>query len=256
MFWLKKLISALLLPVPFGLFWITLGIILLSLDCAKRFRLSCFLIGLFVITLFSLNPISTALLDTLQSQYAPLMTIPNNVTQVVVLGGGVSGGKDYPPNLTLNSASLSRLVEGIRLFKLIQKNNPDAELILSGGRVFQSPATAGKMRNAATMLGVDEKNMVIEDGSRDTHEEALFLKKTVKNNSFILVTSAYHMPRAMDLFNQLGMHPIAAPTQFLGYRYTLSLWCIPTANSLAVSDIAIHEYLGILWTKIQGYIGK
>src|SRR3990167_6784495 len=88
MFWLKKLISALLLPVPFGLFWITLGIILLSLDCAKRFRLSCFLIGLFVITLFSLNPISTALLDTLQSQYAPLMTIPNNVTQVVVLGCG------------------------------------------------------------------------------------------------------------------------------------------------------------------------
>lgn len=255
-FWLKKLVSGFLLPLPFGLLWILAGIILLIASRAKRLRNLCFFVGFFIITLFSLNPVSVALLDELQSQYAPLMHPPTNINQIVVLGGGVSGGKDYPPNLTLNSASLSRLVEGIRLLKEIQKTNPTATLILSGGRVFQSPAVAGKMRNTALMLGVDEKNTLLEDGSQDTREEALFIYKVVGDNPFILVTSAYHMPRAMALFQNVGMHPIAAPTQFMGYHYDFTLWCIPNANSLIVSDIAIHEYLGIIWAKIRGYIGK
>lgn len=254
LFWLKKLISGFLLPTPFGLFWIALGIFLLLIGKAKRMRLCCIIVGFVIITAFSLNPISFQLLNSLQSQYAPLLFAPTDVTQVVVLGGGIGGKKDYPPNLTLNSASLSRLVEGVRVLKLLQIQNPNAQLILSGGRVFQSPAVAGKMRNAAMMLGVDQKNIVLEDGSTDTHKEALFLKKFVGKNPFILVTSAYHMPRAMDLFRGLNMHPIAAPTQFIGYHYDFWAWCIPSANSLAVSDIALHEYLGILWAKMRGDI--
>ena len=152
--------------------------------------------------------------------------------------------------------NVKRLVEGIRLLKEIQKVNPNAQLILSGGRVFQSPAVAGKMRNTALLLGVDDKNMILEDGSQDTHQEALFIHKIVGNQPFVLVTSAYHMPRAMALFQDAGMNPIAAPTQFMGYKYDFALWCIPNANSLIVSDIAIHEYLGIIWGKIRGYIKR
>lgn len=254
-FWLKKIVSGFLLPLPFGLLWILAGIILLIISRAKRMRNTCFFIGFFIITLFSLNPISVTLLDELQSQYAPLMYPPKNITEIVVLGGGVSGGKDYPPNLTLNAASLSRLVEGIRLLKEAEKNNPEAQLILSGGRVFRSPAIAGKMRNTAVMLGVNRDNIVLEDGSQDTHQEALFIRKLIGENKFILVTSAYHMPRAMALFKGLNMHPIAAPTQYLGYHYNFVTWCIPNANSLIVSDTALHEYLGIIWAKIHGYIG-
>lgn len=255
-FWLKKLVSGFLLPLPFGLLWILAGIILLIIGRAKLLRNTCFFIGFFIITLFSLNPISVSLLDELQSQYAPLMYPPSTITDIVVLGGGVSGGKNYPPNLTLNSASLSRLVEGIRLLKEAEKNNPQAKLILSGGRVFQSQAIAGTMRNTAVMLGVARKNIVMEDGSQDTRQEAIFLQKIVGDQPFVLVTSAYHMPRAMGLFEHLGMHPIAAPTQYLGYRYDFALWCVPNANSLIVSDIALHEYLGIIWAKMHGYIGK
>lgn len=254
-FLLKKLISGFLLPLPFGLFWIALGLILLMAHRAYRTRNTCFAVGFFIIALFSFNPMSTVLLNSLQSQYAPLIHPPSDVTQIVVLGGGVSGGKDYPPNLTLNAASLSRLVEGVRLLKEIQKNNPTAQLILSGGRVFRTPAVAGKMRNTAVMLGVNQKNTILEDGSQDTHQEAILLQKTLDNKPFILVTSAYHMPRAMALFQNLGMHPIAAPTQFLSHHFDLSWLCI-NANSLIMSDIALHEYLGILWERFQGYISK
>ena len=192
-FWLKKMVSGFLLPLPFGLLWILAGIILLIACRAKRVRNACFFIGFFIITLFSLNPISVTLLDELQSQYVPLLYPPKDVTQIVVLGGGVSGGKDFPPNLTLNSASLSRLVEGIRLLKEAQANNPNAQLILSGGRVFRSPAIAGKMRNTAVMLGVDHNSIVMEDGSQDTHQEAVFIQKIVGEKPFILVTSAFRL---------------------------------------------------------------
>lgn len=253
LFYTKKLISAFLLPLPFSLLWMLLGILFI-LTQTDRLRNICFIIGFVILSVFSFNPVATALLNHLQNQYAPLINPPADATEIVVLGGGVSGGKNYPPNLTLGTASLSRLVEGIRLFKLIQKNHPDAKLILSGGRVFLAPSVAGKMKNTAVMLGVDEKNIILENGSEDTHQEALYLQKIIGNARFILVTSAYHMPRSMDLFQAQGMHPIAGPTQFLGYRDESTLWYIPTTSALILSDIAIHEYLGILWAKWQGYI--
>lgn len=255
-FWIKKLISNWLLPLPFGLFWIAIGVLILLAKRSRRLGIISISMGFFIITLFALNPVSTSLLHTLQSQYAPLTLPPNDVDKIVVLGGGVSGGKDYPPNLTLSASSLSRLIEGIRLLKLVEKNHPDALLILSGGRVFQSPAVAGKMRNTALMLGVSEKNTLLEDGSRDTHEEAIYLQKIMGDKPFILVTSAFHMPRAMALFQTLSMHPIAAPTQFLGQHYNPLFWYIPNANSLIYSDLAIHEYLGMAWANLLGYIKK
>jgi len=255
-FWLKKLISNLLLPLPLGLFWLAIGILILLAKRSKRLGIISIAMGFLIITFFAFNPVSAKMLHALQSQYTPLMTPPNDVDKIVVLGGGVSGGKNYPPNLTLSSSSLSRLIEGIRLLKLIEINHPDATLILSGGRVFQSPAIAGKMRNTALMLGVSEKNTLLEDGSRDTYEEAIYLQKMIGDKPFILVTSAFHMPRAMALFQQLGMHPIAAPTQYLGQHDSPLFWYIPNANSLIFSDIAIHEYLGMTWADLLGYIKK
>ncbi len=245
-FLLKKIIEALLLPLPIGLFLIFIGLFF-----RKITGIILSLLGLLIIITFSLTGTSNFLINYLQSQYQPLLETPKNVTQVVVLGGGVSGGKNYPPNLTLNTASLSRLVEGVRLFDALEEIGVKPTLILSGGRVFQSPAVAGKMQNTAVMLGISQEQILLEDGSRDTREEAVYLKKTLADKPFILVTSAFHMPRSMDLFTAQGMHPIAAPTQFLGVRTNLTSWFIPNGASLEISDIAIHEYLGILWEKIN-----
>ena len=253
-FGLKKMLSAFFLPLPFGLFCLLVGLFLLWTREAKWARNTGFIAGFLIIFTFSLSPVANFLLDGLQSQYKPLLRIPSPLTRVVVLGGGVSGGKNYPANLTLGPSSLSRLVEGIRLFKLIQASNPRAELILSGGRAFQSVAVAGTMRNTAVMLGVNPQNIILEDGSQDTRDEAVFLQKTLQDEPFILVTSAYHMPRSMGLFEKLGMHPIAAPTQFFGYSENPFTHYLPNTSNLMISDIAIHEYLGILFEKSKGYM--
>lgn len=253
-FFMKKLVSAFLLPLPFGLLLIAIGLILLLTDL-NRFRNLCFILGFFIVTVFSLSPVAIALLNHLQLQYAPLIHPPKHINKIVVLGGGTGGNKSYPANITLGAASLSRLTEGIRLLKEIQKNNTHATLILSGGRAFLSPSDAGKMKNTAVMLGVDPAHIELESGSQDTRQEAVFLKKELKDKSFILVTSAYHMSRAMQLFEALGMHPIAAPTQFYRSLYVSTpMFYLPNTRSLLLSDTAIHEYLGIIWAKWRGYI--
>jgi len=252
-FWLKKYLSSLLLPTPIGLLFISVGIVLLVIQRAKRTGLILNITGFLIMMFFSLGPISGTLLNTLESQYPPLLHPPNAITNIVVLGAGAGVDKNYPPNLTLNNASLSRLIEGIRVFNQLKAMGGKPTLILSGGRVFTSPAVSGKMHNTAATLGVPPDQMMLENGSRDTREEALYLRKTLGKSAFILVTSAVHMPRAMALFEALGLHPIAAPTQFSDVQPNVFSWCIPSSLSLIASDLAIHEYLGLWWAKINKY---
>lgn len=248
-FYLQKVISTWLYPLPISLLLIALGLILLILKHPKS-SFYCALVGLLILILFSVRVFSFPFINSLQCQYQPLVNPPAGVTNIVVLGGGVSDGKSYPPNLKLRSASLSRLIEGIRLYHAIEKMGQTPKLLLSGGRVFQSEAEAGVMQNTALMLGIPAKNIVIEDGSKNTAEEAAYFAPILKQQPFILVTSAYHMPRSMMLFEAKGMHPIAAPTQFFSADHLKIKSYIPSSLSLELSDITIHEYLGMLWAKL------
>lgn len=244
----KKILAALLLPLPLCILFCLIGLLFLIFTRLRKTGTTFVSIGVLILVVFSISPTATFLLNGLEKQYTPLMSPPRSVEKIVVLGGGVSGNKKYPANTCLNSASLSRLVEGIRLYRRLSKRNLNEQLILSGGRVFRSPSISGKMKNTAVILGVDPSSIYLENGSQDTYHEALYLKSQLGKRRFILVTSAYHMPRAMALFKAQGMHPIAAPTQFLAKRNRYSMsYFIPSTSNLVMSNIALHEYLGMAW---------
>jgi uncharacterized SAM-binding protein YcdF (DUF218 family) len=249
----QKFFSALLLPIPLCILCALIAIILFTLHKKTCFRWGCVFSGasFAILLLFSLPILPTYLLSRLENHYSPITQVPQDIKRIVVLGAGNGGTKSGPPNDKLSAASLARLVEGIRLYKQI----PDSSLILSGGRVFGSPPDSDTMNNVASLLGVSPKDVIIENGSQDTYHEALNLKKILGQAPFLLVTSAYHMPRAMALFEHQGMHPIAAPTEFLlaKKRYTIKRY-FPNANYLVYSDIALHEYLGLIWSQYLGRI--
>ena len=246
----QKFLSALLLPVPLCILCAVVALILFAIRQKTCFRWGCVFSGLslVILLLFSLPILPTYLLSRLENQYSPITQIPHDINRIVVLGAGNGGSKSGPPNDKLSAASLARLVEGIRLYKQI----PNSSLILSGGRVFGSPPDSDVMNNVASLLGVSPQDVKIENGSQDTYNEAINLKKMLGETPFFLVTSAYHMPRAMALFEHQGMHPIAAPTEFLlaKKRYTIKRY-FPNANYLVYSDIALHEYLGLIWSYWQ-----
>jgi uncharacterized SAM-binding protein YcdF (DUF218 family) len=170
----------------------------------------------------------------------------------VVLGGGHTSDPKLPITSQLSNASLVRLVEGIR----IHRGLPTSRLILSGGIVFEKVPEAKVLADVALAIGVKKQDLILEEVSRDTEDEARLIQEIVGQEQFILVTSASHMPRSMALFKKLGMHPIPAPTDHLvkecqkispGMFY-------PSANGLCKAERAFYEYLGLAWAKLRGAI--
>ena len=82
---------------------------------------------------------------------------------------------------------------------------------MSGGGVYDPVSDAEVMARVAGEIGVPERDIILESKSKDTRDEALFIKPIVGKGPFVLVTTASHIPRSMALFNKLGMNPIPSP---------------------------------------------
>jgi uncharacterized SAM-binding protein YcdF (DUF218 family) len=141
-------------------------------------------------------------------------------------------------------------MEGIRIYK----KYPGVKLLLSGGGAFDPVSEAEMMARVAREMGVPESDIILETKSRDTKDEALFIKPIVGNELFVLVTTASHVPRSMALFKKLGMNPIPSP---IGHSVKdgqgLSHYSFfPSPGNIQKTELAIHEYLGITWAKLRG----
>ena len=95
---------------------------------------------------------------------------------------------------------------------------PQAKLVFSGGSaalIFHKEKEADAAHKLWRELGVPESQMVFENQSRNTFENAVFTQALVhpkKGERWLLVTSALHMPRAMGVFRALGMNPRLFPS--------------------------------------------
>lgn len=256
MFLLKKIASALLSPLPLSIIAVLLGLIMLI--CTKRARSGKVLIlfGITTLTMFSLPPISNALLASLESQYPAYLSHPaessHAIKHIVVLGGGHTSDPTVPVTSQINTTTLARLAEGIRLHKM----TAGSRLILSGGHLFDDKSEAETMQTVALLMGIEESAITLDKASLDTKDQALNIKTLIADDNFILVTSASHMPRSMALFRKQGMSPIAAPANHAVLQADrLSPGdFFPNAQALRNSEKVIHEYLGIAWAKLRGQI--
>ncbi|MCP4255081.1 MAG: envelope biogenesis factor ElyC [Candidatus Scalindua sp.] len=256
MFILKKIISAFLYPLPFSLLLSFLGLYFLWFTNKQKAGKILVSAGLVVLTLFSYHVIADKLLRPLERQYdvfemkgATPATPKPAVRFVVVLGGGQALDSGLPLLSQMSDAPVVRLMEGIRIYRKF----PGSRLLLSGGGGF-SISEAEMMARVAIEMGVPERDIILESKSRDTRDEALFIKPMVGNEPFVLVTTASHIPRSMALFRKLGMNPIASP---IGHSVKddqrLSFYSFfPSTGSTEKSELAIHEYLGMIWAKLRG----
>lgn len=256
MFLFKKIVGLFFLPLSVSLGLFIAGLILLWGTKKKRTGKVIVSIGFALLAFFSYGQLPTLLLKPLENRYPPLSSLREHsgVRWIAVLGGGHISDPRIPVTSRLSDASLSRLVEGIRLHQSL----PGSKLILSGGSVSDPIPEAKLMADVALALGLDGKNLILESISKDTEEEAMLIQKIVGTHPFILVTSASHMPRSMALFLKQGMRPIPAPTDYkVRERPEKAIGpgrFFPQAGQLEKAEIAIHEYLGLAWAKLMGRI--
>lgn len=108
------------------------------------------------------------------------------------------------------------------------------------------------MALVAEDLGIPVVDILMETASRDTKDQAVNIANIVGKERFILVTSAAHMPRSMELFHNDGLNPVPAPTDFKAQKSPISLYTFfPESDAIESTQDAIHEYLGILWAKLR-----
>ena len=117
----KKTISALALPIPISLFLLIVGLITLFICANTLIPKLLISLATLLFILFSTPLLPNFLLKQLETQYKPLTILAPNIHTIVVLGAGNGGESHYPANSQLSSASLARLIEGIRI-QNISKN--------------------------------------------------------------------------------------------------------------------------------------
>jgi uncharacterized SAM-binding protein YcdF (DUF218 family) len=188
--------------------------------------------------------VANTLLAPLEGRYPPLADIRGlPVSDIVVLGSPYQPRAGIPITAALGDDGLVRIAEGVRLMHQVH----GARLIVSGGASEDQTAAAVGYAKFAVELGIDPDSIVKLDKPLDTKEEAKSVFALLGKSQFILVTSAYHMPRAMLLMQLAGARPIPAPTGQLAaphIDFGARAW-IPSSTSLRRTEHAIHEYIGL-----------
>ncbi len=172
MFLLKKILSALFLPLPVCALFLIAGLILLWFTGRQRLGRILVSLGAATLLLFANASISNLLLQTLERPYAPALVTPEQVTSltqppvkwIVILGAGDTYSPSLPPTSQLHDASLARIVEALRLHREL----PESKLVISEGTTIDNVPVAEVMGGALQALGVEEKDLVLETQARDT----------------------------------------------------------------------------------------
>jgi uncharacterized SAM-binding protein YcdF (DUF218 family) len=214
--------------------------------CGRRRRLRLYLLALAatVAYLSATRLAGDALLGPLERRYAPLpdASLPR-VAYIVVLGSGYEPRDGVPVTGALDADGLARITEGVRLMRRL---GGAARLVLSGGALPGENSPAIGYARLARDLGVDDSAQVVMKESLDTHAEANSIAALVGPAPFILVTSAYHMPRAVRWMERAGARPIPAPTGQRVNPTEVPLGSLlPTSGGLSETEHALHEYLGL-----------
>ena len=252
MFFIKKLIESVLFPPGIIIFaFLLIALLYFAILTRKKTKPAghiflliplISLISATCIYLFSIQPVSNMLLIPLETSYpVPSPKIIKKPSAIVVLSSGAYNRH------TLGGDTFNRLFEGFKLYK--KYNVP---VIVSGGRAVSTFSLAKIMKNVLVSIGVDKHYVITEDKSSDTYQNALYVLKICQKKDFnriILVTSAYHMPRAMLLFNNSfkNIKIIPYPADFkTNLHYNIYSY-FPQLGYLLISSEALHEYIGYVY---------
>jgi uncharacterized SAM-binding protein YcdF (DUF218 family) len=254
-FYLSKIIWFLLQPssllivlfaVGIGLYW----------RGRKRAGTRTFFAAALIYTIGGLSPLGNILIVPLEQAYVPDTGKALKAPQgFIVLGGVVdtvvAGTRDEVP-LTDAAERLTGTVALARRF-------PEAKIVFSGGDgalVYGGVTEAEMVRRFFLEMGIDLSRVTFEDRSRTTYENALFTKEVLRprpGEQWLLVTSAFHMPRALEVFRSVGFDVTPWPVDYRtrGYRDLIRFPPRPSEGWRRI-DLAVKEWIGLIAYRLTG----
>lgn len=256
-FTLSKALALAVQPSSVAVLCVLAGLWLTRRGAASRLGRRLMWVGVLALALGGLTPAGNLLVLPLEQRFAavPAPSATDRVDGIILLGGfedgWVSAGRG---GLGLNEAA-ERVTEGLRL----ALRHPEAKVVFTGGVGGLLSRNVEAIAPVARFLmdaGVAEDRIVLEGGSRNTYENAVLTRELVKpgpGERWYLVTSAYHMPRAMGLFRKAGFDVTAYPVDYRtrGPEDVTRLFeRIP--QGLMRLDLGFNEWLGLVVYRALG----
>ena len=216
--------------------------------------------GCFFLLVVLTNPlISNRIFHAWEAEPVAMNTLRDTFDVGIVLGGYTKGGTYATDRLVLSQAG-NRIVDAIFLYKrgLVKR------LLITGGDgrlMGDSYPESYWVKNYLLEIGVKPEDILFEDQSRNTHENALFSKQLLDKQGFtnpkvLLLTSAFHIYRSQACFKKVGLNTQPFPTHFIAEKLTVQpqTWLTPNAELFNNWEMFLKEWVGYLVYKVQGYV--
>jgi uncharacterized SAM-binding protein YcdF (DUF218 family) len=252
-FIISKLLAFIIAPIV----WVTALLIwtLLTKDARKKRRL--LIITFCVFYFFSNSFILDEFFRPYETPAVQERDLPGKYDAGIVLGGMIA----YDPTFVRPQfdRAVDRLMQAITLYK----DGKIRKILISGGSgsILEKNVLEGFiLRDYLIKLGIPDSSIIVEGHSKNTRENALYSKPLLdslnKNGRYLLITSAFHMPRAMRCFQKVGINvtPFSVDRYSGPRKFVFDYAFIPSTGAMDGWNVILHEWLGLLIYKISGYI--
>jgi uncharacterized SAM-binding protein YcdF (DUF218 family) len=255
-FYLSKIVWFFIEPLNLVIFLLMAGLIAGWFGRRRLLRAGA-AVGVLVLALCAWTSFGALLLNPLEERFPRPMPVPQDVAGIVVLGGGLEGAI----NLARGGYELNRGGDRFVETAVLARRYPGAKVVVSGGvgtLALEGESDATGAARLLTALGIAPDRLILEDRSRNTYENAVFTRALVTPKpaeTWLLVTSAYHMPRAKALFDKVGFATVPWPVDYrTSGREGVSLFADNTADALANTSTALREWIGLAAYWLSGRI--
>lgn len=246
-FFLSKTLGTMLLPINFLIGVGLLGAVLLATRRAVLGR-RLLTTSALLLALCGFLPLGKLLILPLEQRFPPWDASRGAPDGIVVLGGAID------PDLSAahGQAVFTRSADRIVATAILARQYPKARIVFSGGNANlladDFAKEADYALSALEELGVAKERLTAERLSRNTVENAEFVK-TVANpkagERWLLVTSAFHMPRSIGLFRRAGFPVEAYPVDWRASQSKAFSFSSVAINGLERTDVAMREWIGL-----------
>jgi len=248
-----KLVWAVLQPGNLLMLCLLAGVLLFLVSRGRRGKV---LVGISLLgfLVLAVAPIGPAMMLALEERF-PRPQLPERIDGILVLGGAVDPALSLSYGETVFNSAVARVLAGIAL----ARRYPEAKLALIGGEGGFVPVGLAESRATLGFVaeeGIAPERVILEERSRSTHENAVYAKELVRPASgatWILITSAFHMPRAVASFDAVGWPAIPYPVDYkidpqTGLRANFNL-----LDGLSAGTLAGKEWAGLLGYRVMGW---
>ena len=204
---------------------------------------------------FAVAPVGPAMLLVLEQRFSRPQLLPDHVDGILVLGGAVDPALSLAHGETVFNSSVARVLAGIAL----ARRHPEAKLALVGGEGAIFPVGFPEARATLSFIleeGIAAPRIILEEQSRSTHENAVFAKQLIQpgpTEAWLLVTSAFHMPRAVASFRAVDWPVIPYPVDFKVDPGTMFRASLNLTEGLGTATTAGKEWAGLLGYRLRGW---